>query len=1509
MIPFPRFLLIVIVLMLPLQTHAQDQSDGTLHVLRPSMSADQEMGELCLEFDHALDLSDRARALSAIHLESDGKQVAITPTNAGLAATSLCLQSLAHRRNYSLTISDLRGANKEKLTGPYKLSFTVPDRRPTLGFSGDPAAGNPVRYQDNDPVLHAINVARARVMLYRIADPAHMADAYRQRMQTTLAPSESLTFARDNGQLIWQGELVFDDSEDSKFANQRVEHPVPLRAAVGTLAPGFYFIAAEDVVPSGKTKTVAKGLAPLAAQWFTRSDLRIGHVRGADGFFVTAEKADASAFVKDARLFILDRDQQILAEAKSDDHGLAFLPLAEDKRDHAAVLIGIMEAGDVDFADASSDQNASDQQTILAGLNAALMADRPFYQPGNMAHLLLTARDVYGRAVLTPGSTIQLLRPDHSLYETLPVPDGKAGVSSLSFLTPATSGLWPIVWQQNDGRVLAQGSLRVTTSDKAPHLDIAADRARLDSGGDLTLTLKSTAAGGTPLPYLNGRVFLQWVQPDSLAGLNDYRFGDGEKRETPSAPIAAFITDTNGMAHLHLTLKVPNDAAALRTAVLHVESDPSMGALDPEPLSLPVKPANYVVGIKPLAPDGKFAENSVARFDIIALDGEGKRRDTNDLQYQIYEEGRSFAWYQTEGRWEYKLLQQRRRVGGAALSIKADDSTLIRWPVIAGAYSLEITDASGNLRARASFNAGWGLLRSNKIEPAHLTLAAPASVTPGNAAKISFTLDHPVAITAVVADDNVRKVFHLMGATGANDIEFTPEENWGNRIRVRVKAEMAGDPAAPPLVGVVELPVHHNTKELTLTVNAPDHVVPGQNIALSITIGPLADQQTALINFIATPMPKEGDQNTELPASVTIKDVESDGNGKATLRFTVPSFSGDLRIKIVASNQDQWGQKELIVPVEPALDTDFSFSSVMQIGDHAHLSLVLKNADAPATSYRYMLGASSGLKITGPAEGSLILPVGARKAIFFDLAAEQSGAKEIKLDLTGPQNFRISHTWPLAVDGDWIFKNRGDLQLDPQQSWSLPVAEKPSKGKVRPKTKQETPSLIFIGPMPLFETPDIIETLLKSEPFTVSEIANWLEAIRLWRSVIVGAGFLPDRVLVARQKKILEHLLARQGSDGGFSNLPGGESDIASTADALAALARTDQTLAKPAIDAAAGWLSQRLANTWFDDKERNLRAASFGALAAAGRLDVAALRYFAETSDGKTLTPLAAAQLAAVLGASGDHDKAAVWLGAVRDRDTPALWPALAENPLVDPHDILPILQKFSDGFVQRKMHDPQILAGFLRALGTLNVRSGNWRASINGDERDHTGIWILMLSEKPAPLSIRNAMDRPLFVKEGEKTDMPTSLPPTNAMMRRIYRLDGHEAPFNELKQGETYLIMLESPWPSKSASGDTLFIHDAPGSGWHISGCALDSAAGAAENWSWIGSLSLTAPVNCEKGTQEIGIVIAGSGNSGGLWRVGYFAQAEQGGIFYSQPASARGLNSDEWIEGSSQRMEIR
>jgi uncharacterized protein YfaS (alpha-2-macroglobulin family) len=759
-----------------------------------------DKAELCLEFDHPLDAGSRAR--TALRLEADGKNISLAPQSLSITSTFLCLPQLDYGKDYHLTLSRLRGSKGEGLRESYDVSFTVIDRHPSLSFTGDNMSDGLLRWGDTAPALHGVNVAQAHVELYRLTEPDDLAKAWLERQQTALAPSESAYFARGKGKLVWQGDVTFDESP-----NKDVNVNLPLPTDENT-APGLYFLVAS--APNIKIKPSEKGLAPLAAAWLLRSNLRMLAAHDADGVHVLVSTKDAPA--RDIHVTILDQDRHVLAEGKPDADGITDLPLPENKQDAAALIVGQSAAGDVAFIDAHGSEN---DHPVLPALEALISTARPFYAPGAVVDATLTARDIHGHAVNSAGGgSLQISRTDGSLYARASVPAAESGIAHVSIPAPATNGVWPLIWQSADGTTFAEGIFRVTPNPTAPRLTLDADRAMLSGDNDVSLKITSLTNADTPEPYIAGRITAGWTTPTHVfPGWEDYQFGGGENETVPPAPVASFITDAEGKAQIHLNLKAPPTVSSLRAAVINVIADPASGAADPAPLLLPSSPAGIIVGVKPLADRGRFAENSRARFALVALDTEGRRFDADNLAFQIYDEGRSFEWYQADGRWDYKPLQQSRRMGGKPLSLKAQGDNIIEWPVTAGSYRLDITDLNSDVLARTYFSAGWGTPKVIAVAPARLELIADTNgLHVGEAAHVRFKLPAPAMIGVFIADDRIRKIIHRLGVKGVNDIAFTPAKDWGDHIRVHIDA---GDTD-----GEITLPVAASTAKITTTTGS-----------------------------------------------------------------------------------------------------------------------------------------------------------------------------------------------------------------------------------------------------------------------------------------------------------------------------------------------------------------------------------------------------------------------------------------------------------------------------------------------------------------------------------------------------------------------------------------------------------------------------------------------------------------------------------------------------------------
>jgi uncharacterized protein YfaS (alpha-2-macroglobulin family) len=1391
-------------------------SDRTLHILRPVIHAEQDDAELCLEFDHVLAGGNYGRVAANLRLEVDGKTRPLSAKNISVNSNLLCIVPLEHRRDYHIALSAMRGAEGEKLPETYSLSFTVPDRKSSLAFIADRASGGVTRWLDIDPVLRLINVPKARLELYRITDPAKMAEAWRQRLQTTLAPTESAYFARHNGQLIWRGDTALPNKP-----NKVLQQTLSLRTDAGNPPPGLYLLIAsmpesepvkpdtlkvsENAKSADKDKAKSDELTPLAAEWLLRSDLRLGAYTSGATLYGVTEKIDGTATSDSVKLTLYDPAQKTLAEAESDNHGLAQLTIADAKTLQGAVLLAQNKQGDVDCVDIDSGKDVA-----APSPPASLTLDKKVYLPDEIVKTHFNGFDSRGRALPSQGTIIKLFRPDNSLFASFAAGDDKnVPKTTLAFNAPAQNGIWSVAWQKSDGVTLAQSALRVTTNPAAPYFTIAADRALLDESGNLTLTIKSLSSDGVPQPYLTGRLSGIWRTPEHpFADWGDYHFGNGDHYDNNAgikaigdhadAVSAAFITDDKGVAILRPTVTPPADNGFMQALALDIEGGAASGAAGAPPFSLRVQSRNPAIGIKPLRQDSRFPENSLARFAVIALDGEGKRVDVADLSYQIFEEGRSFDWYQAEGHWAYKQQQQQRLLGGGQLSIGREHDATIEWPVTAGSYHLDILDDAGHVVARHGFGAGWSANENTDSAVQKLAVnAEPAILKAEQPTRLNFNLAKPAVISVIIADDHIRQIIHQAMPAGQATVSFTPQSDWGHNLALWV-----------------DVPALNAKGMLLLTSDAKEEAV-------------LKD--VALVQPASPP---------------TASSLTPAADEPLTVMATVPQE--------------------------------------VRMGDRLIVTVALKNhlpKTKEATGVHYAFTMSPGIKLANAAQTTGILLPGQSRDITLDLEAVREGAAEIRLDVTGAHNLHLTRLWPFATMArDIILTTRGAPTLEPQQSWQGMADQK----------NQPSPATVFIGSQPLLDMPGILTSFLDANPFTSHEIAASLDVLWQWHSVIVTAGILPEKIWQERRRDLLLRLLQRQKNDGSFADFPHRDGDIDSTAAALTALAHSDDPMAQAAMTPAVDWLNKILGNTWFDEKERPMRATAYAAMAEAGKLDIASLYYFADISLDKSLPPVAAAQLALAFAKLKDREKTMQWIDRARpglDKadGVPQTLALLTGNMLLNPEEFQPSLQRLAESIKTLNTPDFMANAVFLTALSHIENHAPDWHVDGDGESRTGHGVGVFHI----AKTGIRNTGDRPLFLTiTGESA---LQLPAASTITRHVYRMNGALLSDRQaFDRDATYAIVLEGTG-LKDHNGP-VFIRDDVNPLIAPITCALEPNLMTSDALAWLRSQPPTTSEACEISPRAVDIALAPA-SADGNWRIVYLARAKASGFFRFSPPMTR------------------
>lgn len=675
---------------------AQDTVKDDLRVTSSHLHSDAENAEICFDFNHPV----TAPAAASLHIQEDSKNFSVQ--NITATDTALCLYPLRYSHSYQINLAAIKGAGGEVMSAPYHTTIAVPDRAPLLAFTGLNGGVNGFGTFGSPFSLRTINVPRASIEIFRITDPAAMAQAWQDRAQTTLAPTESLYIARTKGQAVWHS--VIRTQAPANSSNQAA---IDLRTFLPDLPAGLYLMTASVGTAGDVTadKTEANTLTPLAATWFTKSDFTLRAVRDAGGIHVFATTPQTAK--TDLRLLAIGKQQEIVAETYSDAAGMALWSATALAPESATSVIGLDAIGNVGFA----------------------------------------------------------------AVETLPAPAPQPPLSER-----ASSDLTP----------------PINTHDlNAPTVTLTSDLNQI-SGTSAGVTVQSTDADGKAAPLIDGHVFAAWQKRDpATAGWADFVFGAAGQTSEPVSPspqqIGDFLTDLQGSAHLRVVLPKPPSDPGLYQIALTAEADQNQTV---HPLILPWRADDNVVGIKVLAPQARFLQNGLARFALIALSGGDKPRDLSGLTYQFYEEGRHFEWYQDDGKWNTKRQPRLRPMGGGNLSVKADGSTVLEWPVTSGNYRLVLRDASGQTVAQTSFSAGW--VSTNAVTDAqNLSVDFPALLHTGQQETAHFYLPHPAMITAIIADGRIRQTVQEFRAKGDNSLAFTPGDDWQNRISLSLSATAA----------------------------------------------------------------------------------------------------------------------------------------------------------------------------------------------------------------------------------------------------------------------------------------------------------------------------------------------------------------------------------------------------------------------------------------------------------------------------------------------------------------------------------------------------------------------------------------------------------------------------------------------------------------------------------------------------------------------------------------------
>ena len=107
-------------------------------------------------------------------------------------------------------------------------------------------------------------------------------------------------------------------------------------------------------------------------------------------------------------------------------------------------------------------------------------------------------------------------------------------------------------------------------------------------------------------------------------------------------------------------------------------------------LDIAIRPTADMIGIRPDFAGDEVPQGGTAKFSVIAVDPDGKRKALPGALWKLVKIERNYQWYRSGNSWNYEPVTFTKAVANGTIDIAADSEVSISQPVDWGRYRLEI---------------------------------------------------------------------------------------------------------------------------------------------------------------------------------------------------------------------------------------------------------------------------------------------------------------------------------------------------------------------------------------------------------------------------------------------------------------------------------------------------------------------------------------------------------------------------------------------------------------------------------------------------------------------------------------------------------------------------------------------------------------------------------------------------------------------------------------------------
>ncbi|MEY4681870.1 MAG: hypothetical protein RLZZ276_3519 [Pseudomonadota bacterium] len=1274
-----------------------------------------------LDVDHAglqprvcLQFTRKLRAEGVRYLD----YVAIAPqARPGVSVEDdrLCLTGLAYGTDYEIDLRPgLPSADEQRLAASERVGVTLTARPPVVAFTG--GGRILVRAASDGLPVTTVNVPEVALRVFRVGERGFAAvrDQFRQNERRSWGYALE-QMRNDTGELVWSGTLA-----TANPPNREVVTSFPLGEVIGNRRAGIYWIAAYDAARGGSDDDDNRWSRQLATQWVVSTDIALSVLRAADGLHVIARDFAGAKPMPGLELRLVSRSNEELGRARSDAEGRATFAPGLLRGTGAQAPVSVMAFGPgEDFALIDLDRAAFDLadrgvegRAPPGPIDVYAWTERGIYRPGETVAFAALLRDAGGDAVPGLQAQVVLRRPNGSEARRFALAADATGALSQAIALTATSarGMW-------SAEVLVDpsappiGRARFEVQDFVPQklkVELAPGATAYAPGEQASIAVASRFLYGAPAADLatEAEVTLEF-DPLPHPQLRGFFFGhDRERAEFPQVEMAAPRTDAQGRATVTGTLPDPGALTRPLRAVARVAVLEPGGRATSESTSFALKGAPVQLGLRPLfAParnwwDGSERPttpwDSTARFELVAIDAEGRRIAVPVVEWRLVREESLWNWVRSgNGGWSFEEVVRERVVASGRGRVDADRFAEIAADVAWGRYRMQVR-VPGVERAQAavSFQAGWGGGDLDRTPDKLEVVADRQLYRAGETARLRIDAAHAGEATILVATDRVHSMRNVSVPAGGTSVEIPVDAAWGPGAYALVSMvrplEAPGAGRAPlRAIGVAWLGVDTGARRLAVEIGAPARARPRGPVEVSLRVpGAGADARVTLaavdegilqLTRHASPDPhahvfakrrlgaelrddygrvidgragsrgairQGGDAGFGRGLEVVPLTIVSlfhgpialDAEGRARVTLDIPDFAGELRLMAVAWDGTRLGAGEARMTVRDAIVADATFPRFLAPGDEGRVALWLHNVEGEAGTWRASWSVEGGARVAGEAARSVALARDGRELLSWPLVAGEPGLSTFRLTMSGPGGASFAREWRMETRPAQARTTEARIERIAPGA-ALAVAPRQVAGAV-PGSVQAT---VEVASWRGFDVPALLRALDRYPFGCLEQTTSRAFPLLVLNDAAALIGRGEERGIERRVQDAIWRVLDLQRPDGGFGLWGPGDDPAQGwlqvyAADFLLSAKKRGMTVPDEALGRALRWMRGTASRL---DGGDEARAYALYVLAREGRADLGTMRYVHDARARAYENPLVLAQLGAALQMAGDEARA----------------------------------------------------------------------------------------------------------------------------------------------------------------------------------------------------------------------------------------------------------------------------